>query len=91
MSRGQKVYLSWSHFKQRGLERRVQSSEPTAGGVVIKDDQFSKAYLEVPEIRSLGKKNGNFHCIFLLQQEHPFVRPDLTPLFLSGSTYFSDG
>lgn len=56
MSRGRKVYLSWSHFKQRGLERRVQSSEPTAGGVVIKDDQFSKAYLEVPEIRPLGKR-----------------------------------
>lgn len=51
------MYLSWSHFKQRVLERkRVQSSEPVAGGVAIKDDRFSKAYLEVPEIRPLEER-----------------------------------
>jgi hypothetical protein len=50
------VYLL-APFQTKGLgEKRAQSSEPVAGGLVIKDDPFSKAYLEVPEIRPLGKR-----------------------------------
>lgn len=44
-------------FQTKGLgEKRVQSSESMAGGVVIKDDQLSKAYQEVTEIRPLSKR-----------------------------------
>lgn len=55
--------MSWSHFKQRDLDEKSSVILTHGGGVTVKDDQISNAYLEVPKI--ITAKELEFPFCFL--------------------------